>query len=99
MTKSERDAWALAYRLYEEYAPGLKAAAHLDDDNAIACGLFTAALKKITEVYSSTDPGGQLILLAVYGILESTFKDARECARNAPVSLPDAGGDKSYYTA
>mgnify|MGYP001411224682 CR=1 FL=1 len=37
MTKQERDAWAAAYRIYDEYAPGMRQAAALDDENEMAC--------------------------------------------------------------
>ena len=40
---TERDAWASIYRLYEEYAPALRQAAALDDDNEMAGKLFSAA--------------------------------------------------------
>lgn len=81
MTKQERDAWAAAYRIYDEYAPGMRQAVALDDDGEMAGRLFSAALEKITPVYNASDEGGRLIMLAVYGILEDVYKAAREHAQ------------------
>lgn len=69
MTKAERDAWAAAYRLYEEYAPPLRQAATLDDDNDLACKLFTSAVEKVAQPYNESCNEGRLILLGAYGIL------------------------------
>ena len=90
MTKQERDAWAAAYRIYDEYAPGMRQAAALDDDNEMACRLFSAALEKITPTYNASDAGGRLIMVAVYGILEDVFKEARERAQNGAESPQEA---------
>ena len=78
MTKAERDAWAAAYRLYEEYAPPLRQAATLDDDNDLACKLFTSAVEKVAQPYNESCNEGRLILLGAYGILEEVFKDAQK---------------------
>lgn len=75
---TERDAWASIYRLYEEYAPALRQAAALDDDNEMAGKLFSAAAQKMAEQYDKFPPEGQLILLAGVDILDEVFKDAKK---------------------
>jgi hypothetical protein len=90
MTKQERDAWAAAYRIYDEYAPGLRQAAALDDENEMACRLFGAALEKINPLYNESDAGGRLILLSVYDILDNVFKEARDRAQNGAESPQEA---------
>ena len=75
---TERDAWAAIYRLYEEYAPALRQAATLDDDNVMAGNLFTAAAQKTAQQYDDFPPEGQLILLAGFDILDEVFKDAKK---------------------
>ena len=77
MTIQERDAWTLAYRLYEEYAPKARAAAALDDDNETAGRVFIAALERIKPHLNSNGNDGNWILIGVYDILEYIFKDAR----------------------
>lgn len=88
MTKQERDAWADAYRVYDEIAPGLRQAAALDDNDEMAGRLFAAALEKMNPVYNASDTGGRLIMLAAYGILENVYKDARERAQECQESIP-----------
>lgn len=83
MTILEREAWAAAYRIYDEYAPGLRQAAALTDGNEMAVRLFSAALDKLKPTYSTSDAGGRLIMAGVYGILEDVFIEARERAQEA----------------
>ena len=90
MTILEREAWAAAYRLYDEYAPGLRQAAALADGNEMACRLFAAAGEKLSAAYNATDDGGRLIMLAAYGILEDVFKEARDRAQNGAESPQEA---------
>ena len=80
MTTQERDAWAAAYRLYEEYAPGLRSAAVMDVDVG---NLFAAALEKMRSTYNATDENGQLITVGVYDILCNVYQDARRRAQDA----------------
>ena len=90
MTKQEREAWAVAYRLYEEYAPALRQAAALDDDNEMACRLFGAALDKIIPAYNVSDEGVRLILSAAYDILDDVFKATRDHAQSGAESPQEA---------
>jgi hypothetical protein len=86
MTQQERNAWAAAYRIYDQYAPGLRQAAALDDDNEMACRLFDAAMDKITQSYNEADAGGRLILFGAYDILANVFKSAQNRALNGAES-------------
>lgn len=76
MTANERDAWTLAYRLYDEYAPKLEQAAALDDDNETACRVFTDVLERIKPHYTDNDNNANWVLLGVYDILDNVFKAA-----------------------
>lgn len=71
---TERDAWALAYRVYQEYAPALRQAATLDDTD-LACKLFSSAVEKVAQPCNESC---RLILLAAYGILEEVYNTARK---------------------
>ena len=90
MTNQERDAWTAAYRIYEEYAPGLRQAAILDDDNEMANRLFSAALDKTKTAYNASDADGRLIMLAAYDILNDVFNAARDRAQNGAESRLEA---------
>lgn len=81
MTQQERDAWADIYRLYDEFAPGLRAAAAMDDDNVTAGNLFCSALEKMRLKFDGQSPEGQLLILAGYDILDQVFKDAQKRAK------------------
>lgn len=78
MTTRERDAWASAYRLYDEYTPALRQAATLDDDNEMAGRLFLAALEKIKPLFTNDGDDANWILLGVYDILDYVFKEAQK---------------------
>ena len=84
MTKAERDAWAAAYRVYEEYVPALEQAARLHDDNDTAVRLFTAAGNKIVTAMAATDENGRIVLAHCHGMLTDAFKHAQEGAQDAP---------------
>ena len=76
MTTQERDAWTFAYRLYDEYAPKMRAAAALDDDNETAGRVFLAALERIKPHFTDNNDANW-ILMGVYDILDNIFKEAR----------------------
>ena len=76
MTTQERDAWTFAYRLYDEYAPKMREAAALDDDNETAGRVFLAALERIKPHFTDNNDANW-ILMGVYDILDSIFKEAR----------------------
>lgn len=105
MTKQERDAWAAAYRLYDQFAPGLRQAAALDDDNEMATRLFGAAAETISPIFDKSDDGGRLILLSLYGILESVFTAARNRSEASQAAAQGIGkgntppGGKGRQTA
>ena len=67
VTKPERDAWTLIYRLYEEYAPALRAA-----DADAAGNLFCSALEKM-QLDRITEQE-QLIMMAGYNLLDEVWK-------------------------
>jgi len=77
MTRQERDAWAIGYRIYDEYAPKLRQAA-LSEDNELANDIFFTISSRLSASYNGSDNGGQLILLAVYDILGNVFEEERK---------------------
>ena len=77
MTTQERDAWTFAYRLYDEYAPKMRAAAALDDDNETAGRVFLAALERIKPHFSGNNDANW-IYMGVYDILDNVFKEAQK---------------------
>lgn len=77
MTRQERDAWAIGYRIYDEYAPKLRQAA-LSEDNELANDIFFTISNRLSASYNGSDNGGQLILLAVYDILGNVFEEERK---------------------
>ena len=81
MTQQEREAWALAYRVYDQYSRALRQAAGMDDDGETARKLFEAAGDQLSKFYSATDDGGRLIALAVYGILSEVYTSARKAVK------------------
>lgn len=83
MTKQEREAWAVAYRVYDEFAPGLRQAAVLDDGGELARGLFSAIGAKLAAAYDATDENGRLLTVAAYGILESVYESAHRRDKTA----------------
>lgn len=75
---TERDAWGHMYRLYEKFAPGLRQAATLDDDNELAGKLFCGALEELRDKFEDAPEECRLLLLAGYDILDEVFKNARK---------------------
>lgn len=80
MTAQERDAWAFAYRLYEELAPKLRQAATMNDDNETAEKLFMTALERIRPRYIKEGHDVNRIYFRVYDMLDDVFKDAQNRA-------------------
>lgn len=72
MTTKERDAWAVAYRIYDEYAPKLR-----NTDNEMANSIFQTVSNRLSSLYNESDNGGQLILLGVYDILGNVYENAK----------------------
>lgn len=75
---TERDAWGHIYRLYEKFAPAIRQAATLDDDNELAGKLFLSALDELRPRFEEATDDCGLILLAGYDILDEVFKNARK---------------------
>ena len=71
------EAWRTIYRVFTKYAPALKLAANLDDDNEEAGRLFMEALEEIKPVFAI---GGdaEILALGVYNMLDDVFKKARD---------------------
>lgn len=67
VTKAERDAWTVIYRLYEQYADALRGM-----DGEAASEIFLQALEKL-KLQDSTEEG-RLILLAGYELLDAVWK-------------------------
>jgi len=78
MTTRERDAWTFAYRLYDEYAPKMRDAANLDDDNETAGKLFLAALERIKPHFANDGNDANSIYLRVFDLLDDVFKEAQK---------------------
>ena len=78
MTTRERDAWTFAYRLYDEYAPKMREAAALDDENETAGQLFLAALERIKPHFTSNGDDANWIYLRVFDLLDDVFKEAQK---------------------
>lgn len=78
---TERDAWGHIYRLYEKFAPALRQAATLDDDNELAGKLFVSALEELRPRFADAGEDCGLILMAGYDILDEVFKKARKRAQ------------------
>lgn len=74
---TERDAWADIYRLYEKFAPALRQAATLDDDNDKVCSLLSAAIKETAAKCQGAPSECRLLLMAGYDILVEVAKAAR----------------------
>ena len=81
MTKQERDAWAAAYRVYDEFSPRIRQA-----DDATGCQLLAAAGERLAASYRESDQGGKFILLAGLSVLEDVYRAARDHAENRPKS-------------
>lgn len=75
---SERETWAALYRLYAKYAPLLRAAAVLDDDNNQACSLFSEASKEIAAIDSTCGIVGERLALPVYNLLGQLYEEERD---------------------
>ena len=84
MTAQEREAWTTVCRVYDEFAPRLRQAAALDDDNETAGKVFCEVLERLRMKYDNLDTGGRLIVLALYDILDGVFKDAKKRHENRP---------------
>ena len=73
VTKAERDAWTVIYRLYEQYAGALRGI-----DGEAASEIFLQALEKLKQpMHDSTDEG-RLILLAGYDLLDAVWKASQK---------------------
>lgn len=83
MTSQEREAWAVAYHVYDEFAPGLRQAAGIDDDGDMACRLFDAIGQKLAAAYDHADEYARLLIVAAYGILESVYESAHRRNKTA----------------
>ena len=81
MTKQERDTWAIIYHLYDEFVPGLRQAAALDDNESLGEQLFNAAMEKMQPIFDNLDDDCRVLLLAGYGVLEEVYLDAQKRAR------------------
>lgn len=78
MTHYERDAWALGYKLYEEYAEALRQAATRDDDGDTARRVFGEIQTKVKALFDASDHNGRVLSVAVYDVLEKIYIDARK---------------------
>ena len=68
-----REAWALAYRLFERFTPEIKAAAHRPEEVETAGGIFRDAARQLSPVYTGGIIGKHLAL-AVYNALADIFE-------------------------
>ena len=78
ISPAEREAWGSLYRFYEKYAPQLRAAARLDDDNEEAARVFQSAAAEMNELYQERGLIGKMLTIPLYDLLNEVFKEARE---------------------
>lgn len=78
ISPAEREAWSSLYRFYEKYAPQLRAAARLDDDNEEAARVFQSAAAEMNEIYQERGLIGKVLTIPLYDLLNEFFKEARE---------------------
>lgn len=76
ISPAEREAWSSLYRFYEKYAPQLRAAARLDDENEKAVEVFSAAAE-MNELYQERGLIGKALTMPLYDLLELVFKEAK----------------------
>ena len=69
VTKAERDAWTLIYRIYEEYAPALREA-----DAETAGKLFCSAFEKMRVQWDGFTEPEHLIMMAGIDLLDEVWK-------------------------
>ena len=77
MTKGDRAAWTMAFRICDSLLPAIQAAAAKDDSEA-ACKLFAEAQEMAAGVYNDADKCGKLLLIAVYEIIEKLYAERRQ---------------------
>lgn len=78
ISPAEREAWGSLYRFYEKYAPQLRAAARLDDENDEAARIFQTAAAEMNDLYKDRGIIGKTLSIPLYDLLREVFKDARE---------------------
>ena len=78
ISPAEREAWSSLYRFYEKYAPQLRAAARLDDENEKAVEVFSAAAAEMNEIYQERGLIGKALTIPLFDLLDMVFKEARE---------------------
>lgn len=78
ISPAEREAWSSLYRIYEKYVPMLRAAAHLDDDNAEAARVFQSAAEEMNEIYQERGLIGKTLSIPLFDLLNMVFNEARE---------------------
>lgn len=78
LSPAEREAWSSLYRFYEKYAPQLRAAARLDDDNEEAVRVFQSAAAEMNELYQERGLIGKALTIPLFDLLDMVFKEARE---------------------
>ena len=78
ISPAEREAWSSLYRFYEKYAPQLRAAARLDDDNEEAVRVFQSAAAEMNELYQERGLIGKALTIPLFDLLDMVFKEARE---------------------
>lgn len=78
LSPAEREAWSSLYRFYEKYAPQLRAAACLDDDNEEAVRVFQSAAAEMNELYQERGLIGKALAIPLFDLLDMVFKETRE---------------------
>lgn len=78
ISPAEREAWSSLYRFYEKYAPQLRAAARLDDDNEEAVRVFQSAAAEMNELYQERGLIGKALTIPLFDLLDMVFREARE---------------------
>lgn len=73
---AEVETWRSLYKYYAKYAPALREAAMLDDDNERASQVFRAAAQELNDVFHSGHIG-EALAAPLYALLETVFREAQ----------------------
>lgn len=76
ISPAEREAWSSLYRLYEKYAPQLRAAALLEDGYKEASQIFREVARETNELYQERGLIGKTLSVSLYCLMEEVYKEA-----------------------
>ena len=77
ISPAEREAWSSLYRFYEKYAPQIREAARLDDENETAIRVFGEAAKEASSLNQEKGLIGKALAVPLFHLLDEVFKAAK----------------------